>query len=84
MGVGGALPGRGRLNQFLLLSDRMQPGDFGRGRRTCAPPVLQGDTSNNDRTWGCRSAVTGGGQGEVRLLAAESGQRRGSSELADG
>lgn len=27
VGVGGALPGKGPLDQFQLLPDRMQPGD---------------------------------------------------------
>lgn len=49
----------------------------------CAPPVLQGDASfgNNDRTWGSRSAVTGGAQGQVRLLAAKSGRRAGQQRI---
>lgn len=85
VGVGRALPGKGRLNQFPLLPDQMQRGVFGRGRRSACPgrtPLLQDDMGfGNDRNRGSLSAVTGHWVCDFRLLNQASGW--GSIELAD-
>lgn len=68
MGVGGALSGKGRLDQFQLLPDRMQRGNSGsnsggdrrnaRPGRTCVSSS-QDISSGNETTRGSGSAVTG-------------------------
>lgn len=63
MGVGGALLGKGRLDQFQLLPDRMQPGDSGGDRRNARPGRTcvssRDDISfGNGTTRGSGSAVT--------------------------
>lgn len=61
--MGGALSGKGLLDQFQLLPARMQPGDSGGDRRNARPGrtcVSSRDISfGNDTTRGSGSAVTG-------------------------
>ena len=65
MGVGGALSGKGRLDQFQLLPDRMQPGDSGGDARD-ARPGRTCVSSRDDISFGKDATTRGPGSAVTR------------------